>query len=202
MTAPTAVAKVVLRWDQANGTEAINVLHLGKFGGGNITTADCEAIGADLADWWQNADFKTETNVQWKQYVDTATVLREIVVSDTGPGPSVQATTSVGTAGNNIGTPLPIESCAVSTWRTLTPGRSGRGRTFWCGLNDDSLDDAGGLNAGRVAEMQDSLQALIDGWGTEGIYFPSVWSPTLGVNTICTSVTMQSVIHHQKRRNS
>lgn len=201
MAFPLTVAKAVFRWDQANNTEAINVLHIGRSPSADFGTAQCQAVAEDLHDWYSNSNFKTETNNPLRQFVDTATSLREIVVSDVGPGPTVQYTENVGQAGANAGTPLPIESAWVSTWRTLVPGRSGRGRTFWPGANTSIMDDAGGIAAVNITSMEETLQALIDGWETAGSYYLGVFSPLHSVNNIVTSVTVQSVIHHQKRRN-
>lgn len=202
MAFPLNVAQAVLRWDLPNNNEAINVLHFGMFGGGDFGTIDCQNVAESLDDWYQNADFKTETNVQFRNYLDTNMTLREIVVSDVGPGPTVQYTQSVNVAGAVSGTPLPIESSVVSTWRTLTPGRSGRGRTFWGGFDTSALDDAGGLLTATQTALETTLQALVDGFGTEGDYFPAVFSRLNSVNHIITSVTVQPVIHHQRRRNT
>lgn len=201
MAFPLTIAKAVFRWTLVNGGEGINVLHFGKFGGGDFLTADCQAVAEALHDWYSNDNFEGETNDAWKNAFDDQQVLQEIVVSDVGPGPSVQYTESVNEAGGVAGTPLAVESAMVSTWRTLTPGRSGRGRTFWPGIDSSALGDDGQLDPTTVTNAQDTLQALIDGMGTTGDYFPTVFSPLHSTGHIITSVTVQAVLHHQKRRN-
>ena len=202
MAFPLTVAQCVFRWDLNNGQEGINVLHFGVFGGADFDTPDCQAVAESVHDWYSNPNFKTETNNALRFYIDSNVILREIIVSDVGPGPSVQFTETVNEAGAVASTPLPIESSVVTTWRTLTPGRSGRGRTFWPGFTVTALDDAGGLGGVVQGTFTTTCQALIDGFGIEADYFPSVFSRLTSVNHIMTSATVQSVIHHQRRRNS
>jgi hypothetical protein len=201
MAFPLNVAKAVFRWDLTNNTEGINVMHFQRFGTTDFGTAQCQEVAEALHDWYSNANFLTETNFSLKSYLDSNCFLREIVVSDVGAGPSVQYTETVNEAGALTATPLPVESSVVCTWRTLTPGRSGRGRTFFPGFTTGSLDDAGGLASSQVTNVGATCQALVDGLVTEGDYFAAVFSPLNSSASIITSATVQPVIHHQRRRN-
>jgi len=202
MAFPLTVAKAVFKWDLVNNSEGINVLHFKKFGGGDFGTTDCQDLAVSLHDWYSNANFKTETNTSWKANLDNTQSLLDITVSDVGPGPSVQYVETVNEVGGLNGTPLPVEASMVTTWRTLQPGRSGRGRTFWSGLDTSSLDDSGGFAPATVAVWQATMNALINGFLTEGIFEPSVFSPLHSVAYGITAPTVQSIVHHQRRRNT
>lgn len=201
MAFPLNIAKAVFRWQLVNNTEGINVLHFKRFGSTDFGTVQCQEVAESLHDWYSNSNFKTETNSAWKAALDSTQELLEITVSDVGPGPTVQYVENVGEVGTVTGTPLPVETSVVTTWRTLTPGRSGRGRTFWSGFDTNALDDSGGMGASVLAQVETACQALIDGFNTEGDYFPVVFSPKNSAGYPITTVTAQPVLHHQRRRN-
>lgn len=202
MAYPLNLAKIVLNWTLPNSLQAQNVLHAIRDDIANLSVGDCTTIGAEISDWYRNDNYNGETNEGWKGWLIENCQLTTVVVSDSGPGPTVQATTAVNVAGENTGIPLPNESALVSTWYTDTPGRRGRGRTFWPGMTASSMSSTDGtLDNTVLAGMQDSLDALHVGFHATA-YRLAVHSVANLDWARITSVVARDTIHHQRRRNT
>jgi hypothetical protein len=198
---PQNLAKAVFNWTLPNGALGQNVLHVSKQTAGDIDAADCAAIGSELKTWWDTDDY-SGINTSLQGWLSTFLTLVTIVVSDSGPGPTVQVVTNVAASGLAASSPLPNETACVVSLLTNTAGRQGRGRVFVPGMNSSDMSAADGTFENTfVNGMTTTWQALVAGLDTAGF--------NLAVNSVVggTFHNVQVAVardtpHHQRRRNS
>lgn len=183
-----------------NGTEASVIRHIDN-GGVALDNVNQLAIAQAAVDWW---DTVGAGGFQPIAQFAVGTVLQEVVLTQMAGVPPTELSVSSGVAGAAAGDAPPPESALVSTWRTISPGRSFRGRSFWPGYAWASLDSTGLLAAGNVPFWQGIMENLINdinnaGGATQQF---AVYSKTLDVMTPITGVTVRTTPHHQSRRNA
>ena len=197
-----AICKAVWEWQLANGARGINVMHVVRLDAADMDDTDMATIGADMADWYNNSNFKSATNSALKTFISSSLTLEQIICSDVGPGPTIQATTAVDAPGTNSNGAVPNETAVVISLETLTPGRSGKGRTFLPGAVKTDIDTDGTLTSTAGTGLLAIYNGLLTGWDVEDIYQLAVFSPTLGQARSVSGVVVRDNFHHQRRRNS
>lgn len=203
MAYPQNLAKVVLNWQLPNSLQAQNVLHVSKVAASDITVGDCGAIGAEFKAWWNTSPFHGNAAASLRSWLSTKIQLESVVVSDSGPGPAVQATTAVGEFGLAASSPLPNESAMVVSLYTNAAGRRGRGRIFVPGMNASDMDpNDGTFVAAFTTGMQATFASLFGGLSAGGLYLLAVNSKAGLTFHNVQSVVARDIPHHQRRRNT
>jgi hypothetical protein len=132
---PTYVWRVVLRGRAAGVTVVNHALTLFQESGAPSATPN--AIAVDVRDNILNT-------TTWKGVFNGLMHWEAVTVTQLAPDPTTeQAALSFDYGGLST---LPsqvnfaVVTAAVTTWRTDRPGRSGRGRTYWVGIAQQSAD--------------------------------------------------------------
>ena len=200
-TPPTGTVRVTYEFTLPNSLGGNVVQHFWHRDGAEPTTVDMDGLLSSIADWFNNDDYGADTNLAMFKHLNehtTLTLLRAQTLDSTPLG----TTLSVGTAGTNTGLPLPSETAVVSTWRTGTLGRSYRGRSFWPGADPDMLASTGVLSSSQVTSWGTTLLAFLHKWHADPLWEFVVYSSHLNVITEVSDVTVQTILNHQRRRNT
>lgn len=123
MVAPNApgTARVALIV-QRDSRKFINVLHMARSDGADLTSADLTNMANTVADWWLNSYRATCT---------PAIVGDSIIASKQDPADPLQETVYIASAGTLVGGTLdPADVTGAISWRTGLAGRKYRGRMY------------------------------------------------------------------------
>jgi hypothetical protein len=66
------------------------------------------------------------------------------------------------TTGNRTGALAPPQMAVIGQWYTGTPGRRGRGRTFWPDALEGDFDEGGILSSGATATFGATMSSMLD----------------------------------------
>lgn len=168
------------------GENVENTLYF--FSEDGVTLANMSDLADFLDDWW---------NTSIRPLQSTSVTFRELYLTDlsTQTAPTFTSTTNAGLAGTDgsgAGVPGNVTFCV--SIRTQNRGRSGRGRNFFIGLNED--DVTGNLLAQAKA---DAIILAYENLLVPGL-FPYVWTVVSRqfngvVRTEGLTQTVQSVLY-------
>lgn len=114
-----------------NGQPMENTLYF--FSEDGVTTTNMAVLAAYVDDWW---------NSEMRPLLSASYVYRETYLTDltTETGPTLTSLANAALAGTDIsGSSLPGNVAFVLSFRTANRGRSGRGRNYIGGLNEDDV---------------------------------------------------------------
>lgn len=200
MTAPVGTTRVTWIFSGANGATCNVVWHMWHVSGAEPTSAELITMLTSLKNWFTTDNYGASTNLAMYKHLSIQTNCSEVRAQTLDSTPTL-ASVTVGQAGVNTGPSAPNESAIVTTWRTATAGRSFRGRSFWPGYDPDMLDTTGLVSSSQITSWAATMNAMIATWNPAGNFQFSVYSPKLGLVTPITGVTVQPIVHHQRRRN-
>jgi hypothetical protein len=196
MGLPAGVARYVLVGHLPNG-EIFNTGFWARYG---------DAV-ASQAGWQTSNDTRYTSFIStWvtvmKNYLDTTCgydELRAYYYRDAGAGATYLSVTPINVAGTNASNPLPMDTAAVQSLRTATPGRSYRGRMYVpvtnsLVTNHQFVTTLCSTQANATAAMFSSYNA--DSAGN----YVAVVSRTLASYTKITRVIVDSIPDVQRRR--
>lgn len=116
------------------GNEPIaNVLHVRVIGGGAVTPADVQAAATDMSNW---------VVAEAQNWQSNQLMLANVTATDESQGAGAQFITAPGTAeyGDMNSPILPGNVTFAVKFGTGHVGRSYRGRMYWCGLMEASVN--------------------------------------------------------------
>lgn len=122
---------------------------------GNIQLQDLIDVTTQLKSWWDD-NFRT-TLVNDIQLLDiTATDISE-VGGQQYAAPCLNLCAGTSTAG-----PAPGNATHTTSWRTASASRSGRGRTYWVGMDESHVNDDDTLSStAQVATITRSIALMV-----------------------------------------
>lgn len=117
---------------------------------------------------------------------------------ETGPSADFSFTLS-GTDGT---TSMPPQVAALVKKNTNEGGRAGRGRSFWPGVSEADVNQAGAWGAGPLVANQDRWNDYMDQLALSGLTMVVFHSPGAPLTTpsVVTSLTLDGRVATQRRR--
>lgn len=108
----------------------------------------------------------------------------------------VSSANTVGTAATGLIAP---QLAMVVSWRTLTVGKSYRGRTF-LGPFDQFASSGAAWTGGCLTSVSNAAQTLISSGLSSGVYIPVVFSAKMNALTQITSLTVSTAMRTMRSR--
>jgi hypothetical protein len=200
--------KLVAHWS-GYGEEGTISWHFVGNAADHTPTELSDAAGNVLSEWTSNEDPSSKTGLlsllTSHQTIDLVTLYE----FTTAPGPSTALGTATpsGWTGTKTSMHGPLQTCLVASLRTATPGASFRGRQYFpaftlpCNAataqpDSDDVDlvatTAANLGGDAAQAIASSLSISTLRWG--------VYSPTRGVCTEITSISVDNTMDTQRRR--
>ena len=110
-----------------------------------------------------------------------------------------------GTPGSLTGQPLPARTSACINWRTATPGRRGRGRTFLPPASEGT-SAGNGPESGYISTAGNFINAMITTMAASGLEFAAwefqVWSELDAVARVVTNGSLRASWSSQRDRGN
>jgi hypothetical protein len=118
------------------------------------------ALGEDIIGWWDGG---------LRELQNAGVSLREVVVTDmtTATGPQVTVTTGLPLTANVAEEPIPSSNSLVASFRTVSRGRSFRGRNYFVGLSRTQID-GNVVIGGFIESLTGAYETLLAGASTAG----------------------------------
>lgn len=126
--------------------------------------------------------------------LSTQTTINRIVVKGV-TDPTDASELVISTAGNGPADPMPLGVAAVIAWRTARGDRSGRGRTYLGGFDENFANNAGAITATGISQLNDLADAIEPGMLSGD---PDVSSWQAGIYSY-TLAEFNSIISHLVR---
>jgi len=155
-------------------------------------------IGDDVKDWWNTGTGATDAQ---KIHHAPSLALAEVKLRQVDPiSPFEESyTTGLPIVGTGADAPLPPQTSALLSCRTVNIGKSYSGRIY---LPYGIEADTGSTNVWQSAAadaFKANMLALFAKLVADGLT-PVVYSPTLGVNTVISTLLVDTVVRTQRRR--
>ncbi len=173
------------------GLNVFNVFHFRDMGGGGTTFAD-------LASQFEDLGYGNPTVANFTDDFTIPEFTVQRIAPTVGPLLSFPGTF----AGSSAADSTP-QLAVVTTWLTDTGGRSGRGRTYWGGIGEDSFT-SGLLISSVKTTFDQRAQSILDTWGPSGLnaddYRLVVWSRLQNLSHLVTNFRTHARGRTQRRR--
>jgi hypothetical protein len=154
------IAGVTLSFTIDDAQPAVNTFYVRTNDLSTWTSGDLAFMTTAFHDWFNAGDGAGAT---YKSRVHELVTLVDIIATDLSVEGSVQHIRSDGSAGTDSGNPLPNGVSIAISERSAFIGRSHRGRKFFVGLTDTSVDSdhPNIVNDGFVADILPAFNSLI-----------------------------------------
>lgn len=185
-----ATARVVLRTTR-DTRKFLNVVHMTRADGAELTSADLLDMANAVADWWQNS---------YRHICKSVMVGLDVVATKQDPNDPLQETVYINGPGDYVpGAPLPGNDAAALSWRTGLAGRKYRGRTYHMGPSSGSVNANDTLTGQFLTDWSTAGQYLLSHLITAGLRLIIFHRST---NTFTTVIGMivDQLIDSQRRR--
>lgn len=185
--------RLILKWTLPGGEVAQSRCHwMPAPAGGGTFDDDAVRLSGRADDFWDavKAQFPIAVN-----YVGSLVQLIDISGGVIGSREFAVSPRN-GFSDNN---PLPQEVAVVISLRTISAGRSGRGRMYLPPLSAGQLTNAGRVTSGAVADLVAGAQGLLSSFSSPGIT-AVLYSPKTTSLQPLNSVDVGDVFDAQRRR--